>query len=1702
MAQGKTGKLGFEFLPFAVVLVLVIASLCCASQSQAIALEDAQIAGQADLQVDPAYAVAAEDEVGFQAVRTNPAIQVASAVQGLLAQNTGDLQFVSFSGASVSGTASSGYTVYVRDGDTATVTLAVKNATGSTLEYTSMVDATTYDENGETIEPIEFPHPYYGSLSGGVTNAEYAAAQEQTSDTTGVSYGGFEIQAGVTATFDLAVKPGNLAAGSYNWYVQLGRQHFNHELQTEQYNGASYDVWNNVGRTVEETYTARIPLKVVVYNQKGASLKAGQGTGFDPVQTQLPVGGIDLGSLDLAGDADALTGSYDINVINSGTPNVFTDAHGNTTSIGVVFGGEVTSDDAAFFGATPFSWGNGTLYDTNWEALPPATVNGNSTSFNQASYTVSYDATYLIAGTYTCNLIINTTPHKVSINGAAGNDTGVYAFPFKVKLTGTNPRLLPRATGLKASAGNGQVELTWTPGQGADEYTEYSIWRREGTETRKNPDNFDWSLYEQVGTKAVGTGAQPLYVDADVENGKTYSYTVICGSPYRGYACKAASATPDASIASRLLAPRFSAYGYANQVELSWEMNESYGGDGFDGAGMVDHFNIYRDGVLVDQVYQSAVTDSVSYGWHDDGTGTGAQVYGPTKHEYEWVVNEPVEQLYVPYAWTVSAVSLSGVEGYLSEEASDSAYSDKPVILGHEAWFDNKYYVYANLDEFNDVPAIAIRIDNRVAWNSAEELTFWRHAGTTAPDTSAAPYMTVSGRYDDRYGGDVSFADKNVKKGKTYTYTVRATGEDGSTSEDYTFSVKAVAPTDDGYVYFSSPVVTWSVENGTSARLRFTAPSNVTARVYRNGTNLKAKAQNDLYGHYFDVADNPGADGSYTYRVEYTENKSGITTDREFTFVRNTKPVDTRGLLKPPDAPTLTGRASGDSNVILSWAPSATGGEPEGYHVYRVDAGKQVTGGRYLTANYWNGAREYWKEWGNGRYFSLEGADTLSFVDGTSGDGSSYKGDSHLGQVEGIAWDDGNAPHEYWITAYNRAGESAPSKTLVLEAAQDENGNPVAPVHEVQQAPASPSITDAWISWDDGSSYAYGFDAELYGRVLVAWDDSGLGGEVENWTATFVGTHYDQNNPPQTSTLAAHQAILDPAVKLGASKNAPSCFISSQAGEDGELGRSISVTVTASNAVGSAVSDAVSVNVNSLPRFYALPDSGGALLRWTDLVNDASTQVTSWELWRKAPDGEWQHVGTHPATSSHDGVGKDIYGREMGYYEWADDDALNGLTYQYQVIAKCSDGVDRPSVTREVTPVRTAAAQAPGVPQNLRYQVVNGEVAFSWDAPTTGGAPQFYQVMRHYSESWGEGWQNAGSEVGADSTSSVWAPGEAGTYRCFVYAYSYIGGVREPGWGSYDDPFEAQYPTASNIIDVTVTERQVETRANEAPDAPALSAVPSDNQVTLTWAACKGATYYVVDRINYDHADIPDVTIVAVPGQASYSYTDVDAQPGVRYRYVVTAHNAYGARYSDIYAKAGTSYSPGGNDGDEGDDGGEGERVDISSGALVLSEADFTFDGKAHEPGVVVRVAGETLSDSDFSLAYADNVKAGTGTITATGIGLYKGELTATFTIAKAQNTLSAKAKPGKIKVKAKALQKKKKVLKRAKAFTVSAAKGKLSFQKLKGNKRIAIGRGGKVTLKKNLKAGSYKVRVRVSAAGNANYMPASKVVKLKIRVK
>ena len=107
---------------------------------------------------------------------------------------------------------------------------------------------------------------------------------------------------------------------------------------------------------------------------------------------------------------------------------------------------------------------------------------------------------------------------------------------------------------------------------------------------------------------------------------------------------------------------------------------------------------------------------------------------------------------------------------------------------------------------------------------------------------------------------------------------------------------------------------------------------------------------------------------------------------------------------------------------------------------------------------------------------------------------------------------------------------------------------------------------------------------------------------------------------------------------------------------------------------------------------------------------------------------------------------------------------------------------------------------------------------------------------------------------------------------------------------------------------------------------------------------------------------------------------------------------------------------------------------------------------------------------------------------------------TPTATVEKKKNTLSVKGKT--VTLKAKNVRKKAQTVTAKKAMTVSKQQGKVTYKKSSGNKNITVAKNGKITVKKGLKKGTYKVKIKVTAAGSATYKSGSKTVTVTIKIK
>lgn len=1157
------------------------------------------------------------------------------------------------------------------------------------------------------------------------------------------------------------------------------------------------------------------------------------------------------------------------------TSPVGNDEHGNPGNIKV-------SMDIAYdydYDNYCFSFDDNLMNGMSWAPLPPATEN----SFSTASGTIMIDATDMIAGTYTTSLEINTVPFCAKINGDPTNDKGKHTIPVKVVLTGTNNRLPARPSAFNASPGNDQVQLTWkAPAEGLT----YIVYRREGREEALNSDNWtvdNWSKYKAISgadVTARGDGTY-IFVDGTAENGKTYSYVVSTGKPFRGYASTPVSATPKSTYVSRLLCPeRVFANDKIGGVELEWQMNELYGGISNNGESMVDHFNVYRDGVLVACIAQNAVNDTPIQGWVDDGEGN--RISGISGHEYEWTAFIETPNIATPYKFSVAAVSKSGMEGYISEESSGCGLPESPMIISHIANYDSGYY-YDNATETYK-PAIYVKPVISSDGDITGRISVWKSEGTSAPDISTTPYMSV----------EESFNDMNIVAGKTYTYTLRATDIYGNEGNYYTFTALASENADT-----SAADVVWSVLDGKRAHMEWSGDYyydydsdktvyTSTYKVYRNGVLVNTYSGKDSYTY----EDDPGNDGVYLYRVDKVI--QGVTvTGREFSFTRNTDIVDDSALLKVPEAPVLNIRMSGD-NPVLTWSLASIGSAVSGYHIYRKDAGEFVCGSRTVQDASW--LKPYEKYWGNSRYLTINDPEVESFVDGID---QYYLNDQFKGALSNIDWSKESCPHEYWITAFNNAGESKPSKVFIFNyAGADDDGTPIPPVNDEDvTAPGKPVITNTWVEWIDSSKddSELTWTSQVKGNIHVAWKDTEPCDNIDSWNISFDGVNgkyfNEKGEPVNYDVVKYSDVIKNPAVKKGDNRY-DKADIYAESGEFGDYGRTVKISVTAVNTVGETKSDESEIIIYSLPRSRAFAENGSVKLEWTDLFNDDTTVVNSWKIQRKSEYGSWETIRTF-AAGEIAYAATDANGVKS--YMYRDSDVTNGWEYQYKVTAVCADGIERPGTVISVTPDRFAATEKPGVPTDLKANVVAGAIMLSWNEPALTGTPSGYYVYKEVDYGLGGGleWLYEGTAA-APSTQYIYRPESAGKYKFRVYSYNEFN----------NKELKSDF---ANEVSVTVTQEQLDDLASEKPAKPVITTVSGEGSITVNWTYDQydgsKPSYYLVERTDAGHTEPKLLSIISGEGTA-FSYTDDMAESGVEYCYTVISINSYSESKASAFARA------------------------------------------------------------------------------------------------------------------------------------------------------------------------------------------------------
>ena len=167
------------------------------------------------------------------------------------------------------------------------------------------------------------------------------------------------------------------------------------------------------------------------------------------------------------------------------------------------------------------------------------------------------------------------------------------------------------------------------------------------------------------------------------------------------------------------------------------------------------------------------------------------------------------------------------------------------------------------------------------------------------------------------------------------------------------------------------------------------------------------------------------------------------------------------------------------------------------------------------------------------------------------------------------------------------------------------------------------------------------------------------------------------------------------------------------------------------------------------------------------------------------------------------------------------------------------------------------------------------------------------------------------------------------------------------------------------------------------------------------------------------------------------------------------------------------------------------------------AQGTLSFQKKSGNAGITVSSQGmvtlrKALATGSYTVVF--DVKA-------SGNANYNGStvpITITFKVAKAANTLTAKAKKAKVKASQKKLKSKALIL--SCNVSTKKAKGAVRYANVSKNataKKFKVAtKSGKVTIPKGTKKGTYLIKVKVSAKGNANYKAKTRTVSYRILVK
>ena len=1013
-----------------------------------------------------------------------------------------------------------------------------------------------------------------------------------------------------------------------------------------------------------------------------------------------------------------------------------------------------------------------------------------------------------------------------------------------------------KVTTLSAKPWNNAVELTWEAPEGCDSF---SVFRREGKDAAPAKPELDEYVFLETLSTAGNSDwnhengfSDTFYSDHYAENGKTYSYIVICGdydTQYAGNPSKSVQATPKASLRKKPAAPYWlSLAGSDEGIGLTWNWNEKCGrrdpaGSGYEeqnpsGEGEVDHFNIYQNGRLVKQVQQQAVVVSEPYNG---------------RVSYFWETRVKVKEYEVPYTFYVTAVAPDGTESAPSKKITDWMQEEKDVeISGYNVSYTSEE-VY---DEQDPEKLVTTHTGFSFSFSCVGVNYFkvWRKAAGASDDEYTKVDLITTPQE--------KTMDTGVKKGKVYDYKVIGVASDGQESDPVFITVAADNEDYEGTPGGSNMNLYFRTSDGETALIKCNVYRDGTYKLYRDGKLLKSWKNPEAV---IEQADDPGADGRYEYWITWTSTQYPAVTVKSETrvFVRDTSDPDPDSFDKAPGKPKLTGRVLGYDTanwLQIMWEPSREGGRPDGYVIYRTD------GGVYNTHEWdcslaWGNPKRNAGEAANGRYWCTE-ADVNKFAI-YGFDKNSNNGDSEHQE---------NNPHRIWIQAYNEVGYSEPSE--VLEYTCGEDG--LLPWDTDEAAPQAPENISIWCEWKPSK---YELDPPvLNGKLYVTWSAPSAGGDVDHYDV--VVTHPGEQGDDYTIAEGNDKFT----VKFGGEQK---CTLPLY---DYYVGMPFTAKVTAVNSKGEAAAEPVSAVITSIPALKVeTAGKNSIMLSWTGLLGSEKDKVKEFQLYRRANASAWKKIQTK------------AFGEPEELYTYTDTGLDANTTYEYYVAAIDQDGKAHKSDAAAAT---LNNMDAPfDAPANLKAKVVKGDVILSWTPSDAGGLPAYYRMdYQKVSDDPEEDlWYSLdltdsfGMSTGAAITSmNLYSNSDEISEMIQNYGGEKLRiRVRAiPARGIKRDSSDP-----SNTIEITwPTEAQI--KHEKYPPHPITpEAEAGDGKVTLRWnkpakldAEESEATYYQVVRTwgsNYG------VVATFPADQDSYEWVDTDVVNGEKYTYELRPCSSY-----------------------------------------------------------------------------------------------------------------------------------------------------------------------------------------------------------------